>query len=146
MTGLRNCANTRVAGSVLLAGSGMVEYSRMTLEIREQLQKVITEIEPRFDHVLLDTGAGAGDDRRPWALRAQLMRRLQKTVALGKPRDASADHDVLIIGEPLVPPGWSELPGARAEALAVEAALTHDGLLPSEKVVALSPRLKGSQK
>ena len=86
---------------------------------------------------LLDTGAGAGDDRRPWALRAQLMRRLQKTVALGKPRDASADHDVLIIGEPLVPPGWSELPGARAEALAVEAALTHDGLLPSEKVVAL---------
>lgn len=46
---------------VLLAGSGMVEYSRMTLEIREQLQKVITEIEPRFDHVLLDTGAGISD-------------------------------------------------------------------------------------
>lgn len=86
---------------------------------------------------LLDTGAGAGDDRRPWALRAQLMRRLQKTAAPGKPRDASADHDVLIIGEPLVPPGWSELPGARAEALAVEAALTQDGRLPPEKVVAL---------
>ncbi len=46
---------------VLLAGSGMVEYSRMTLEIREQLQKVIAEIEPRFDHVLLDTGAGISD-------------------------------------------------------------------------------------
>ena len=46
---------------VLLAGSGMVEDSRMTLEIREQLQKVITEIEPRFDHVLLDTGAGISD-------------------------------------------------------------------------------------
>ena len=46
---------------VLLAGSGMVEYSRMTLEIREQLQKVIKEIEPRFDHVLLDTGAGISD-------------------------------------------------------------------------------------
>jgi flagellar biosynthesis protein FlhG len=46
---------------VLLAGSGMVEYSRMTPEIREQLQKVITEIEPRFDHVLLDTGAGISD-------------------------------------------------------------------------------------
>ena len=86
---------------------------------------------------LLDTGAGAGDDRRPWALRAQLMRRLQKTVAPGKPRDAGADHDVLIIGEPLVPPGWSELPGARAEALAVEAALTQDGRLAYEKVVAL---------
>ncbi len=46
---------------VLLAGSGMVEYSRMTPEIREQLQKVIAEIEPRFDHVLLDTGAGISD-------------------------------------------------------------------------------------
>jgi flagellar biosynthesis protein FlhG len=47
--------------SVLLAGSGMVEYSRMTPEIREQLQRVIREVEPRFDHVLLDTGAGISD-------------------------------------------------------------------------------------
>jgi flagellar biosynthesis protein FlhG len=47
--------------SVLLAGSGMVEYSRMTPEIRDQLQRVITEVEPRFDHVLLDTGAGISD-------------------------------------------------------------------------------------
>jgi flagellar biosynthesis protein FlhG len=46
---------------VLLAGSGMVEYSRMTPEIREQLQQVIAELEPRFDHVLLDTGAGISD-------------------------------------------------------------------------------------
>jgi flagellar biosynthesis protein FlhG len=46
---------------VLLAGSGMVEYSRMTPEVREQLQKVISEVEPRFDHVLLDTGAGISD-------------------------------------------------------------------------------------
>ena len=47
--------------SVLLAGSGMVEYSRMTPEIREQLQQVIAEVAPRFDHVLLDTGAGISD-------------------------------------------------------------------------------------
>jgi flagellar biosynthesis protein FlhG len=47
--------------SVLLAGSGMVEYSRMTAEVREQLQKVVAELEPRFDHVLLDTGAGISD-------------------------------------------------------------------------------------
>ncbi len=46
---------------VLLAGSGMVEYSRMTGEIRDQFQKVINEVEPRFDHVLLDTGAGISD-------------------------------------------------------------------------------------
>ena len=46
---------------VLLAGSGMVEYSRMTPEVREQLQKVIADVAPRFDHVLLDTGAGISD-------------------------------------------------------------------------------------
>jgi flagellar biosynthesis protein FlhG len=46
---------------VLLAGSGMVEYSRMTPEVREQLQKVIDEVAPRYDHVLLDTGAGISD-------------------------------------------------------------------------------------
>jgi flagellar biosynthesis protein FlhG len=47
--------------SVLLAGSGMVEYSRMTPEVRDQLQKVIAEVAPRFDRVLLDTGAGISD-------------------------------------------------------------------------------------
>jgi flagellar biosynthesis protein FlhG len=47
--------------SVLLAGSGMVEYSRMTPEVRDQLHRVITEVEPKFDHVLLDTGAGISD-------------------------------------------------------------------------------------
>ena len=47
--------------SVLLAGSGMVEYSRMTPEIRDQLQAVIRQVEPQFDYVLLDTGAGISD-------------------------------------------------------------------------------------
>jgi flagellar biosynthesis protein FlhG len=47
--------------SVLLAGSGMVEYSRMTSEVREQLQKVVAEVATRFDRVLLDTGAGISD-------------------------------------------------------------------------------------
>ncbi|MDO9072244.1 MAG: MinD/ParA family protein [Rubrivivax sp.] len=46
---------------VLLAGSGMVEYSRMTPEVRDQLQKVIAEVAPKFDHILLDTGAGISD-------------------------------------------------------------------------------------
>jgi len=36
--------------SVLLAGSGMVEYSRMTPEVRDQLQKVIADVAPRFEH------------------------------------------------------------------------------------------------
>ena len=47
--------------SVLLAGSGMVEYSRLTPHIREQLQAVIEEVSPRVDRVLLDTGAGISD-------------------------------------------------------------------------------------
>lgn len=47
--------------SVLLAGSGMVEYSRLTPEVRDQLQQVIDEVAPRFDRVLLDTGAGISD-------------------------------------------------------------------------------------
>jgi flagellar biosynthesis protein FlhG len=47
--------------SVLLAGSGMVEYSRMTPEVREQLQRVVAEVAPKYDHVLLDTGAGISD-------------------------------------------------------------------------------------
>jgi flagellar biosynthesis protein FlhG len=47
--------------SVLLAGSGMVEYSRLTPEVRDQLLKVIETVTPRFDRVLLDTGAGISD-------------------------------------------------------------------------------------
>jgi flagellar biosynthesis protein FlhG len=47
--------------SVLLAGSGMVEYSRLTPEVRDQLLDVIEKVKPRFDRVLLDTGAGISD-------------------------------------------------------------------------------------
>ena len=47
--------------SVLLAGSGLVEYSRLTPEIREQLQNVVDTVAPRFDFILLDTGAGISD-------------------------------------------------------------------------------------
>ena len=52
-----------VAGgfTVLLAGSGMVEYSRLTPEVRDRLLDVIERVAPRFDHVLLDTGAGISD-------------------------------------------------------------------------------------
>ena len=52
-----------VAGgfSVLLAGSGMVEYSRLTPEVRDQLLETIERVRPMFDRVLLDTGAGISD-------------------------------------------------------------------------------------
>lgn len=47
--------------SVLLAGSGLVEYSRLTSEVREQLMDIIATVSPRFDVLLLDTGAGISD-------------------------------------------------------------------------------------
>ncbi|WP_298832535.1 MinD/ParA family protein [uncultured Piscinibacter sp.] len=47
--------------SVLLAGSGLVEYSRLTPEVSEKLLEVINKVAPRFDRILLDTGAGISD-------------------------------------------------------------------------------------
>jgi flagellar biosynthesis protein FlhG len=47
--------------SVLLAGSGLVEYSRLTPEVRGKLLGVINTLAPRFDRILLDTGAGISD-------------------------------------------------------------------------------------
>ncbi|WP_119966141.1 MinD/ParA family protein [Simplicispira lacusdiani] len=47
--------------SVVLAGSGMVEYSRLTPEVRNQFLNVIQTLAPRFDVILLDTGAGISD-------------------------------------------------------------------------------------
>ncbi|WP_442881454.1 MinD/ParA family protein [Comamonas sp.] len=47
--------------SVLLAGSGMVEYSHLTPDIRAKFLEVVETMAPRFDVVLLDTGAGISD-------------------------------------------------------------------------------------
>jgi len=47
--------------SVVLAGSGMVEYSRLTPEVRSELMRVIQTLTPSYDVVLLDTGAGISD-------------------------------------------------------------------------------------
>ena len=47
--------------SVLLAGSGMVEYSRLTPEVRDDFLRIIAGLVPHFDVVLMDTGAGISD-------------------------------------------------------------------------------------
>lgn len=47
--------------SVLLAGSGMVEYSRLTPQIRADFLRIIHGLIPHYDVVLLDTGAGISD-------------------------------------------------------------------------------------
>ena len=47
--------------SVLLAGSGMVEYSRLTPEVRDDFIRIMAGLVPNYDVVLLDTGAGISD-------------------------------------------------------------------------------------
>jgi flagellar biosynthesis protein FlhG len=47
--------------SVLLAGSGMVEYSRLAPEVRDDFLRIINGLVPHYDVVLLDTGAGISD-------------------------------------------------------------------------------------
>ncbi|MGQ0708215.1 MAG: MinD/ParA family protein [Rhodoferax sp.] len=47
--------------SVLLAGSGMVEYSRLTAEVRDEFWRIMTGLVPHYDVVILDTGAGISD-------------------------------------------------------------------------------------
>lgn len=47
--------------SVLLAGSGMVEYSRLTPEVRDDFLHIMSGLVPHYDIVLLDTGAGISD-------------------------------------------------------------------------------------
>jgi flagellar biosynthesis protein FlhG len=47
--------------SVLLAGSGMVEYSRLTPEVRDDFLRIMSGLVPNYDVVLLDTGAGISD-------------------------------------------------------------------------------------
>ena len=47
--------------SVLLAGSGLVEYSRLTHEMRDDLLNIMESLAPQFDVILLDTGAGISD-------------------------------------------------------------------------------------
>jgi len=47
--------------TVLPAGSGLLEYSRLTADVRDRLLQVVAALRPRFDRVLLDTGAGISD-------------------------------------------------------------------------------------
>ena len=47
--------------SVLLAGSGMVEYSRLSADVRDQFLRIMNGLVPNYDVILLDTGAGISD-------------------------------------------------------------------------------------
>ena len=47
--------------ALLPAASGLVEYSRLTGEVQDELRAVIADLGRRYDYVLLDTGAGISD-------------------------------------------------------------------------------------
>lgn len=107
--------------------------SRMVLEVDEHTAPIPWE--------LLDTER-EGDvpsDPRPWAIRSQLLRKLQKKDYRMVVRDASADDSVLVIGEPLVDTAlYDPLPGAKAEASAVAELLSGAGGLGPDRVVVLN--------
>ena len=94
--------------------------------------EMVIELEPQTAGIpweLLDTNPDAhSDDKRPWAIRSKLIRKLQLEEFRTQLIDASPDDNVLVIGEPmcdskLYPP----LPGARREAIAVAEQLTTPG-------------------
>lgn len=47
--------------AVMPAASGLVEYSRLTGEVQDDLRSIIAELGRRYDYLLLDTGAGISD-------------------------------------------------------------------------------------
>jgi flagellar biosynthesis protein FlhG len=47
--------------TAVLAGSGLVEYSRLTADLRDRLVDIVETLRPRYDRVLIDTGAGLSD-------------------------------------------------------------------------------------
>jgi len=47
--------------SVLPAGSGLAEYSKLTDDLRDRLRRVLDELGGRYDYLLIDTGAGIAD-------------------------------------------------------------------------------------
>ncbi len=91
---------------------------RMVLELDERTARVPWE--------LLDPPPErrAGGDPRPWSVRSRLLRKLQTDSFRSLVRDAGADEQVLVIGEPLlVDDSYPPLPAAVHEAQAVAQAL-----------------------
>jgi len=87
---------------------------------------------------LLDANVPGSGDRRPWAIRSKLIRKLRVSEFRRETRDSGTEEKILVIGEPLCDPDrYPRLPGARAEANAIVRRLTALGALSPDKVVAL---------
>ncbi|MBZ2207975.1 CHAT domain-containing protein [Massilia soli] len=78
---------------------------------------------------LLDTSLESdAADKRPWAVRSKLVRKMQLEEFRASLRPASVGDKVLIIGDPQTSsPLYPPLPGARREAIAVAQTLTRPG-------------------
>ena len=78
-----------------------------------------------------------GGDRRPWAIRSKLLRKLRTEVFREHVADANADAHVLVIGEPNCGPKYPRLAGARAEARSVRLCLASENGLQTDRIKAL---------
>jgi len=87
---------------------------------------------------LLDSDAPGGGPKRPWAIRAKLLRKLRIADFRASVADASADASALVIGEPACDPNlYPPLPGARDEARAVTDCLRGAAALGAGRVTSL---------
>lgn len=105
--------------------------------------ELVLEVDPDTASIpweMLDTNPDEQRaDMRPWAVRSKLVRKLRIDNFRAKPRDASVEDSVLVIGEPLADPArYPRLEGARREAIAVASQLTAPGRgIPAQRVLAL---------
>ncbi|MEO5742173.1 MAG: CHAT domain-containing protein, partial [Vicinamibacterales bacterium] len=77
---------------------------------------------------LLDSDAPGSDDKRPWAIRSKLLRKLRTGGSSGAVNDASAEDSILVIGDPACDRDrYARLFGARREAMAVAECLRLQG-------------------
>jgi tetratricopeptide (TPR) repeat protein len=84
---------------------------------------------------LINPDAPGTEDRRPWAIRAKLLRKLRTKDFREQVTEASADTNVLVIGDPATDRQmYPELFGARAEANAVAERLGAKEALGAERV------------
>ena len=107
-----------------------------TTEMRVELDSSTAGIPWELLH---NTGSSDSNDTLPWAIRTKLLRKLRTARFRQTVTDASADSDVLIIGEPAVTETdkYPRLPGARREAQAVLTRLTVPGAFDASDVRAL---------
>ena len=104
--------------------------SEMVIELDEHTAGIPWE--------LLDTDVRGGGDKRPWAIRAKLLRKLRADDVRTDIQDAGTEESVLIIGEPKCDPTlYPRLPGARSEARAVYELLTSPRALDDKTIVGL---------